>query len=158
MKKMIFGALVALMMFSCGGDINVNDKIVTVYDKYIFGSEKLLGTLDKGTVEEKQKTLATFETFTDSCATVMKEIKPTKEAEAFHSSIIEVYKVMKSDLIPAYKEFVVLDEKDDSDANVEKYNNAIDKVDAATNKIGDLEDVVMKEQRAFAKAVGMELR
>ncbi|MGL4582801.1 MAG: hypothetical protein ACRCVU_07450 [Flavobacterium sp.] len=155
---MILGAVIALTMFSCGGDVNVNDKIVTVYDKYVLGSEKLLGSLEKGTVEEKQKTLATFETFTDSCATVIKEIKPTKEAEAFHNSILEVYKVMKSDLIPAYQGFVVLDENDESNANVDKYNKAIDKVNEATQKVSDLEDKVMAEQRAFAKAVGMELR
>lgn len=158
MKKLFFGALLAVTMFSCGSDINVNDKIVTVYDKYISGSEKLLGQIENGSVEDKQKVLERFETLTDSCSTALNEIKPTKEAEGFHASILEVYKTMKSDMIPAYKEFIVIDENDDSNANINKYNKAIDKVNAATQKITDLENKVMAEQRAFAKAVNMQLR
>lgn len=158
MKKLFFGALLAVTMFSCGGDINVNDKIVTVYDKYVAGSEKLLGEIEKGSAEDKQKVLERFATLTDSCSTALNEIKPTKEAEGFHASILEVYKAMKSDMIPAYKEFVVIDQNDESNANIDRYNKAIDKVNAATQKISDLEDKVMAEQRAFAKAVNMELR
>lgn len=158
MKKMFLGAVVALTMFSCGGNSNMNDKIVTVYDKYISRTDKLIDNLDKGTNEERQKTLAEFVALTDSCATAMKEIKPTKEAEAFHIAVLDVYALVNAELIPAYKEFVVIDDKDESNANIDKYNKATDKINAATQKVGALEDKAQAEQRVFAAAAGMKLK
>lgn len=154
---MILGAVIALTMFSCGGNMDMNQQIVGVYNKYVVESEKLVDNVDKGTLEEREKTLAKLASLVDSCTTVVKEIKPTKEAEAFHTSTLEVYKVVAEEQVPVLKEFIAIDEKDESNANVDKYNKAIDKVNTVGEKVSKLEEKVLKVQEDFAKAIGAKL-
>lgn len=158
MKKLLLGALLAVTMFSCGGNIDVNGKIVDTYEKFSVEAEKLMNQIDKGTVEDKLKVLDRLEVLADSCSTVTKDLKESKEAVGFKTAVIDVYASMKADVIPTFKELVQIDETDESDANIDKYNAIIDKVNAANQKIDGLENKAIKEQQEFAKAVNMKLQ
>ncbi|KZE78252.1 hypothetical protein [Myroides marinus] len=158
MKKMFLGVVLALTMFSCGGNVDVNGKIVNTYEKFSVEAEKLMNEIDKGSVEDKMKVLDRLEVLADSCSTVTKDLKESKEATGFKNAVIDVYSSMKADVIPTFKELVQIDETDESDANIDKYNKIIDKVNAANQKIDGLENKAIQEQRDFANAVNMKLQ
>ncbi|MCC9042825.1 hypothetical protein LNQ81_09020 [Myroides sp. M-43] len=68
-----------------------------------------------------------------------------------------MYKVVAEEQVPVLKEFIAIDEKDESNANVDKYTKAIDKVNTVGEKVSKLEEKVLKVQEDFAKAIGAKL-
>lgn len=156
MKKTIFVAgLFLSFLISCGqSSISYNDSVVNLYDKFItnYGSlESSLGN-EQGK-EQKVKTLADFETFTDSCITVMNGLEAPAEAKGFHDASLNVYQYMKKDYIPVAKKMAEVSTED-----VDAYNKVVDEYNAVVTKGSELEDIAIAEQQKFAAQKNMELR
>lgn len=156
MKKTIFVAGIFLaLLVSCGqSSINYNDSVVNLYDKFITNYGNLESSLGaEQSKEQKAKVLADFETFTDSCITVMNGLEAPAEAKGFHDASLNVYQYMKKDYIPVAKKMAEVN-PDDIDA----YNKVVDEYNAVITKGSDLEDKAIAEQQKFAAEKNMQLR
>ncbi|RYD96685.1 MAG: hypothetical protein EOP54_13110 [Sphingobacteriales bacterium] len=163
MKKLstLFAAIALIasgLLFSCGqGNINYNDDVVNLFDKYTTDFNTYTAVIDGegGDIEQKKTALKGLEKVTDSCTTEMSKMKPTEEGKEFHQAVIDVYSGVKSQLIPAYNNLLNIE---NPDANVEAYNKAITEYNTAFDKIDGLVNKAITEQSKFASKVNMQIK
>lgn len=147
------------LLFSCGqGNINYNDDVVNLFEKYTndFTSYTSVIDIEGGEIEKKQAALKSLEQLTDSCTTVMNSMKPTEEGKVFHQSVVDVYAGVKSQLIPAYNNLLRVETEEPK--NEEAYNKAINDYNTAFDKIEALESKAVTEQSRFANKINMEIK
>lgn len=162
MKKLstLFAAIALIasgLLFSCGqGNINYNDDVVKLFDKYTTDFNTYTSVIDNegGDLEQKKTALKSLEKTTDSCTAEMNKMKPTEEGKEFHKSVIDVYSGVKSHLIPAYNSILSID---NPEANVDAYNKAITEYTSAFDKIDGLVNKAIAEQSIFASKVNMKI-
>lgn len=146
------------LFFSCGqGNINYNDDVVNLFEKYTTDFNTYTSVIDNegGDQEQKKTALKNLEKVTDSCTAEMNKMKPTEEGKAFHQSVIDVYSGVKSQLVPAYHNILSIE---NPEANVDAYNKAIEAYNVAFEKIENLENQAMIEQSKFASKVNMKIK
>ncbi len=154
-KRFLGVGVFILLMFSCTPSTQlVNYRIVNAYNKYIDCSRVMREEVENGDAKEQRIRLAAYELVVDSCFFVIKEIKPPKELEDFHSSILSVYEVVQNDLIPAYRQLVNINQNNISLDNWEYRNNVRQKVEGINNEIIDLQNHVLDVQINTAKING----
>lgn len=163
MKKLstLFAAIALIasgLLFSCGqGNINYNDDVVNLFDKYTTDFNTYTAVIDNegGDIEQKKTALKGLEKVTDSCTAEMNKMKPTEEGKEFHQSVIDVYSGVKSQLIPAYNNLLSVA---NPEANVDAYNKAITDYNTAFDKIDNLVNKAITEQSKFASKVNMQIK
>lgn len=163
MKKLstLFASIALIasgLLFSCGqGNINYNDDVVNLFDKYTTDFNTYTGVIDSegGDIEQKKTALKGLEKSTDSCTTEMNKMKPTEEGKEFHQSVVDVYAGVKSQLIPAYHNILSIE---NPEANVDAYNKAVEAYSTAFDKIDGLVNKAITEQSKFASKVNMQIK
>lgn len=157
--KITFLALVATLAIAftaCGGsNINYNETVVNLYNRYTVQMGKVIEeTSSDADAATKKAAISSLENLTDSCTTVMNNLKPNDDAKGFHEAVTKLYGTIKSDFIPVYNRLLSIENPEE---NVDEYNKLIDEVNAVSEKVSKVEDEAIKAQAEFAKKVNMKV-
>lgn len=154
MKYFLF-TLTLFIFISCGqvSNINFNDSVVNLYDSFTQRNIELEKSVfsDTISVQKRLKTLDNFENFTDSCITVMNEIQPPEDAEKFHESGLEVYKMIRNNYIPILRKMV-------KEEDINTYNQLVQDYNEIILNIENLENKAIAEQEKYAEKVKMKIQ
>lgn len=159
MKKLLLNVAIAGVLFlaACkSSTVNYNDTVVNLYAKYTTELQSLASNVENATdAAAKKAAIDRLSFITDSCTKVMNDLKPSDDAQKFHTSVTDLYATVKADFIPAYTKLLAIDKPEE---NVDAYNVVIEDVNKASQKITDLESKAMTAQREFAAKTNTRLQ
>ncbi len=158
MKKIaLVLSAIALMLASCGdGTLSVseyNQKATALYNpldaRYSQLGDKLLS--DGNTPADDAATLSAVTKSTDSVRMELGKLKPCKDAQAMHQSLLAVVDFEKTRILPAMNKVMLLRDKPEE---LGKMVNELNTLQTETQK---LVDKMTTEQQAMAAKAGTSL-